>query len=378
VRLRRRALAALASLVGIVAACGKKDSLDPAPHPAPSASAALPQRDAGALEVPGMAWIPPGTLRAGTPVGVTPRIADEELPGVPIAMQGFYIDLLPYPNEPGAIPTANVTRDEADKLCAAKGKRLCTELEWERACKGEDNHAYEYGDTYREAACGTGVTPEEAAKRPSGDRHACKSGFGVQELHGGVWEWTSSAWGRGSRRELGTLRGGNAQAGELVGRCANALGRTPSHRAPTMGLRCCKGESNTAKVELSVAPGGPPLEVAAKPDAARLLAVAQRMDPSPMSGARAFHPTSVWTWRPSPGERLTIASGCADYVRGRPKGCVLLVVRDDPPADEPLAAAAVDVGVGEVALAGDARHARIRAIDTTGVSVPGVGFEVRS
>ena len=141
---------------------------------------------------PGMIWVPAGTLKAGTPSDKIPRVADEELAAVPIEMQGFYIDQHPWPNEPGAIPTTNVTRDEAEALCTSKGKRLCTELEWERACKGPENTTYEYGDAYRSATCGTGQAPEVAARRPAGESPQCKSGFGVSDMHGIVSEWTSS------------------------------------------------------------------------------------------------------------------------------------------------------------------------------------------
>jgi len=198
-----------------------------------------------------MAFIPAGTFRAGTPLDRAPRIATEELPGVPIEMGAFYIDVFPFPNEPGAIPQPNVSRDEAARLCGEKGKRLCTELEWERACKGPDNATYEYGDTYRSAPCGTGQAAELGFRRPSGERSACRSGFGVRELHGGAWEWTQSTWGRGTHDpSLGVLRGGNAEAGEIVGRCANAIGRPASKRQPSFGFRCCAGDVSPAEVTL--------------------------------------------------------------------------------------------------------------------------------
>src|SRR4051812_34030531 len=105
--------AALAACAG----CRSRESGDSSGSaPAPSASPAL-RSDAGPpLGSPraGMAWIPPGTLRAGTPPGRTPRVAEEELPGVPLPMGGFYMDLFPYPNEPGAIPTTNVARADAE------------------------------------------------------------------------------------------------------------------------------------------------------------------------------------------------------------------------------------------------------------------------
>jgi sulfatase modifying factor 1 len=94
---------------------------------------------------PGMVWIEQGTLRAGTPLERVPRLPDAELAGQPFELTGFFIDVFPHPNEPGAIPTTNVTRQVAQELCESAGKRLCTELELERACKGPDNWAYPYG-----------------------------------------------------------------------------------------------------------------------------------------------------------------------------------------------------------------------------------------
>ncbi|HSO31511.1 MAG TPA: SUMF1/EgtB/PvdO family nonheme iron enzyme [Labilithrix sp.] len=317
--------------------------------------------DSGAPR-PGMAWIPPGTLRAGTPADRVPRVADEEPAGAPAEMGGFYIDVLPYPNEPGAIPTSNVNRDEAEQLCTAKGKRLCTELEWERACKGPDNASYEYGDTYRASACGTGVAPEEAAHRPAGEHALCKSGFGVADMHGGAWEWTDSPWGRGSKdRPLGVLRGGNAVAGELVGRCANAIGRPTAKRQPTMGLRCCAGTRNEATVQLTVKgiPGFASVETPEELHAT--------WEPvlRPALGTAANHFTRAWKWSPVPNEELVMILGCNTV---GPPTCALGVGRMLEGAAALVASA--DVGhamaLPDVARVGDARHLRIRGLDPAG------------
>jgi hypothetical protein len=309
-----------------------------------------------------MAFIPPGTLRVGTPADRAPRVADEEPAGQPVEMGGYYMDLLPYPNEAGAIPTTNVTRDEAEQLCAGKGKRLCTELEWERACKGPENVAYEYGDTYRAAVCGTGVSGEEAARRPSGEHAACKSGFGVADLHGGVWEWTDSPWGRGSKdRSLGVLRGGNAVAGELVARCANALGRSTTKRSTTMGLRCCAGPRNDATVQLTVK-GAPGLQVVANPEELH-----EAWEPvlRPAMGTAANHFTRAWRWSPVANEELVIILGCNTV--GAPT-CALAVGRSLE--GRPSLVASGEVGHGspppDLARVGDARHLRFRGLDPSG------------
>ena len=317
--------------------------------------------DSGAPR-PGMAWVPPGTLRSGTPADRVPRVADEEPAGAPLEMGGFYIDMLPYPNESGAIPTSNVTRDEAEQLCAGKSKRLCTELEWERACKGPENTSYEYGDTYRASACGTGVAPEEAARRPAGEHAVCKSGFGVADMHGGVWEWTDSPWARGSKdRSLGVLRGGNAVAGELVGRCANAIGRPTSKRAPTMGLRCCAGGRSEATVQLTVK-GSPGFQSVATPEDLH-----EAWEPvlRPALGTAANHFTRAWKWTPVPNEELVLILGCNTV--GVPT-CALAVGRSLEGASVLIASA--DVGqasaLPDVARVGDARHLRIRGLDPAG------------
>lgn len=308
-----------------------------------------------------MAWVPPGTLKAGTPRTRRPRIPDEELDGVDVKLDGFYVDLLPYPNEPGAIPTTNVTRGEAEQLCHDKGKRLCTELEWERACKGEANTAYEYGDEYRGATCGTGVASEEAAKRPTGDRPACKSAFGVLEMHGGAWEWTSSKWGRGSGKDdLGVLRGGNAQAGELVGRCANGLARSVKTKSPTMGFRCCAGPKNDAEVALALATG-PVLQVLSKTEALRLAPAMLAASEAKLVGS-SFVGAAAWRWRPAANEVLVVVAACTWMPAPQQGTCALAVLRDDDHGV--VAVTPTDRMVVDVAQIGERRKIRALGFDS--------------
>lgn len=314
---------------------------------------------AAAPAKPGMMWIPAGTLRAGTPAEKVPRVPDEELAGVPIELGGFYIDQHPWPNEPGAIPTTNVTRDEAEALCVSKGKRLCTELEWERACKGPENTTYEYGDAYRSATCGTGQAPEVAARRPAGESPQCKSGFGVSDMHGIVSEWTSSSWGRGAKDPtLGVLRGGNATVGELAGRCANGLARAPSKKSATMGLRCCAGPKNEAEVKLKLegTPGlGPASLDAITPWSSELATVvSQPIDPKTLRGLH---------WIPVANEELFVVQGCGT---GMPHSCGLVVGRVRNGKRYVASNAVVGREPGEVARSGDARHLRVRALDVRG------------
>lgn len=327
---------------------------------------------------PGMAFIPAGTFRAGTPLDRAPRIATEELPGVPIEMGAFYIDVFPFPNEPGAIPQPNVSRDEAARLCGEKGKRLCTELEWERACKGPDNATYEYGDTYRSAPCGTGQAAELGFRRPSGERSACRSGFGVRELHGGAWEWTQSTWGRGTHDpSLGVLRGGNAEAGEIVGRCANAIGRPASKRQPSFGFRCCAGDVSPAEVTLDVHVASRTLTLLAKPEerAAPLLPLLDSAE----WGSRDLAVDRAWIWQPVGNEDLLVFGGCTP--EGPARRCGFVVGRQQPPglttadtAPRVLAQVVFPRAMPEMKTTGESSRIHAKAVDFKGRYVKEISY----
>lgn len=262
-----------------------------------------------------MVWIPPGALIAGTPPGRLPRVADEEMAGEQIMMQGFMIDVFPSPNEFGAIPATNLTASEAKDLCAEQNKRLCTELELERACKGPDNTTYEYGDTYDEKAC---ATDRARMLTPNGLHASCKSAFGVHDLHGGVWSWTASRWGRGGTPGDLTLRGGSG--GEVHARCAQGRPLAPSARASDVGVRCCAGEVNQFEVVLEVERGEPLTQTTTTPESAQSL---ERILPE--GDADPFRVEHIWTWRPIGNEALLLGGGCAG-TKDEPR-CGVIVAR---------------------------------------------------
>lgn len=322
---------------------------------------------------PGMVWIPDGTFAAGTPVDKVPRIADEEMPGALVTLHGFFIDVLPYPNELGGIPTTNVTRADAAKLCESKGKRLCSELEWERACKGPDSTTYEYGDAYQKATCGTGVPAEQAAKRPSGERVTCKSAFGVQEMHGGAWEWTDSPWGRGTRGDLGVLRGGNARAGELVGRCANAIARKPKTTSAIMGFRCCAGDRNEAEVDLTIEKL-PVFQRIAKPDEVAQSIATTATKKWGGSDLNPFVARAAWRWHPVENEELAVISGCVapDGTSTKKPTCGTVIARGSTVLQ------AIDGGhlAPEVALFGEPRKIRMQSVDDKSAFVREITYVV--
>jgi len=301
-------------------------------HPAPSASAASLASAAPLWSTPrpelrrGMAYIEPGALVAGSPPNSLPRRPDRELPGEQVMLKGYYVDKFPYPNEEGAIPTTNVTQAEAQALCEKSGKRLCSELEWERACKGPSNFVYSWGDKYRADVCHLGAT---ILPRPSGMKVGCHSDFGVYDLHGGVLEWTSSAFRRGAAEGRVTVRGGNGIAGELVGRCANSESADPNTRSQEIGLRCCVGPENNAVVVIA-AGHGDAIERIDRIDEAQFQRLLGQLhsDEAPdlkdqkLTVHRAFH------WRPISNELLLAFTACTEGPL--PHRCGLLLGRDLP------------------------------------------------
>src|SRR5271170_3367341 len=125
-------------------------------------------------------------------------------------LPGFCMDRFEAPNELGAEPlTAQLARD-GERWCAVRGKRLCTEAEWQRACEGTEHRLYPYGNTHRPGACNDDKdwrSPDwrKIAKYPapegrreverlyqadrSGSRPACVSEDGVYDLTGNEAEW---------------------------------------------------------------------------------------------------------------------------------------------------------------------------------------------
>jgi formylglycine-generating enzyme len=266
----------------------------PSSSPAPSASAA----PASSPTV----TIPAGTLTAGTRCEDVPRIATEELPGTAVQLSEFSIDAYPWPNDPTKAPVTNVSRDEAAQMCASVGKRLCTELEWERACKGANNHEFEYGNTYQPNACPT-VAPGAGVM---GTRAQCVSSFGVHDMHGLAWEWTDSPWGRGSSGGQFSVRGGSAGNGELVSRCANGIGRASMDKKPDTGFRCCSGARNAAEVNLAQSKQVPLAEEPAVDTAlsSRLLAALPKEAKVPAGGSQTFE--KIWRWHPRANEEIIL------------------------------------------------------------------------
>jgi hypothetical protein len=146
-----------------------------------------------------------------------------------VELGAFRIDRLPYPNRPSQPSRTGVTREEAERLCAERSARLCTELEWERECKGPDNDRY----------------PGGAQWDPSCDKPdaSCATGFDVLGMGTALAEWTASRVeidGRPNAVSRGAKRGSPAEAH----RCAARAPLAPDASNEHLGFRCCSGAPN--------------------------------------------------------------------------------------------------------------------------------------
>ena len=206
----------------------------------PEGIASLPRPGRPPLEPPDLGpplagqtvEIPAGLVLLGSWPGAPGRDPVKEVDLVPTRVPAFAIDRLPFPDDPAQPPVTNVTRAEAERSCAAAGKRLCTEVEWEYACKGPQSQTWPYGDDYDAGRYGGG--PERLA-----------SGFGVLGL-GAIYEWTAGDWKdpRGTAvPNIAPVRGAHPDEGDAwTRRCAMRTGLDPARGSPRVGFRCCSGQ----------------------------------------------------------------------------------------------------------------------------------------
>jgi hypothetical protein len=174
-----------------------------------------------------------GTLRSGSTPGDAGRVPELEPKNQEVELGPFGIDRLPYPNDPAQPSLLGQTRDDARRLCAERGARLCTELEWERACKGPKQDEYPSGVMW-DPSCTAGAK-------------SCASGFDVLGLGTTAAEWVSNDVVQDEKRRALT-RGAGKAAAPLEHRCASRHPTEATSTSQDIGFRCCHGAPNAAAI----------------------------------------------------------------------------------------------------------------------------------
>jgi hypothetical protein len=174
-----------------------------------------------------------GTLRSGSTPGDVGRVPELEPKNQDVELGPYGIDRLPYPNDPTQPALLGQTRDDARRLCAERGARLCTELEWERACKGPKQDEYPSGVMW-DPSCTAGAK-------------SCASGFDVLGLGTTAAEWVANDVVQDEKRRALT-RGAGKAAAASEHRCAARHPVEAASASPDIGFRCCHGAPNAAVI----------------------------------------------------------------------------------------------------------------------------------
>jgi len=160
----------------------------------------------------------------------------------------------------GEIPNGYVSGDLAKVACQNAGKRLCREVEWVTACRGEQDRDHPYGDGYVQNQCNVFREAHPAALlhgnasinhldprlnmlrgpsgkpllQPTGAYPTCASQWGddrVYDLVGNLAEWVDD--------EHGAFLGGFYSRSTREG-CARKVTAHPNHYFDySLGVRCC-------------------------------------------------------------------------------------------------------------------------------------------
>ncbi|MDH3591072.1 MAG: formylglycine-generating enzyme family protein [Planctomycetota bacterium] len=144
----------------------------------------------------------------------------------------------PRLNQPDQ-PVVGVSLGDAQQFAKWAGKEIPTEAQWEKAARGTDGRPYPWGNDPPGAsdAC-FGLDAREGAPVAVGASLRNVSPFGVLDICGNVWEWTTSRYAKAS--EYKVVRGGSYNDPPEMLRLDFRLEAHPKDKCEAIGFRCVK------------------------------------------------------------------------------------------------------------------------------------------
>jgi iron(II)-dependent oxidoreductase len=166
-------------------------------------------------------------------------------------------------------PALYVTWAEAEEFCHARGKRLPTEAEWEKAARGTEGNLFPWGRQAPDTALavyGQYHVHEIPLVAPVNSGEAGRSPFGLHHMAGNAAEWVGDWFGNDyyasmpdrnppgpSTGRYKSVRGGSWKSKPHMLRTATRGGALPEQRAATIGFRCAMSDRSSGR------PAAPPL-----------------------------------------------------------------------------------------------------------------------
>jgi formylglycine-generating enzyme len=148
-------------------------------------------------------------------------------------------------------PVVQVSAIDAEAYCQYYGMRLPSEDEWEYAARGPQGLRYPWGNELTQASlaqranagtyacCAASKADGFSRTAPVGSFPRGRSPFGLDDMAGNVWEWTSSPFPGAPDKRV--IRGGGWGNNPYCLRTAYRHGNPPEIGLDMVGFRCAAG-----------------------------------------------------------------------------------------------------------------------------------------